>query len=411
MANACAKLFAPMGIKSSLTREEWQDIKAKFAPYQAWVAAETGREVAALPDARLEQITANGHAKKIAALIERDLAVAAEHAKFGDVERIIRYNANLLTLLENTVNMARLYNPATSPVYRIGTLYLDGRACTLCFHVNDAAAHSTLATAGKCCLVYCDIKRPGSGEKRTLCAPVTAGVARTLSVGRNGVFYDLDGKDWEATVTQLVDHAICLKEAFWYPWRKMAQLASGQIHKLLTAKQDAAVDSGMANISAATDAAAKPADTASPKKMEGAALASSVAAIGIAIGFIASAFGGVIAAVKGLPVWKSLLGVAAIILIVSLPSVILTWFKLRSRDLAPILNACGWAVNRRLGFSLKLGRLFTKEASLPSGSVRSLRDPYADARPWLTFLVILLIVVIISAMFFLFCPVGQRCIK
>ena len=57
---------------------------------------------------------------------------------------------------------------------------------------------------------------------------------------------------------------------------------------------------------------------------------------------------------------------------------IVTWFKLRARDVAPILNACGWAINRRLRLSLKLGRIFTTEAVLPANAERQLTDPFAD---------------------------------
>jgi hypothetical protein len=82
--------------------------------------------------------------------------------------------------------------------------------------------------------------------------------------------------------------------------------------------------------------------------------------------------------VAGLPLWKTALGIVALLLVVSGPSMILTWFKLRARDVAPILNACGWAVNRRLRLSLKLGRLLTTEAALPANSERQMKDPFAD---------------------------------
>ncbi len=135
-------------------------------------------------------------------------------------------------------------------------------------------------------------------------------------------------------------------------------------------------------------------------------MASSVAAVGIAVGLIGQAVGGLVKTASELPVWKSLLGVVAVILVVSLPSVILTWFKLRARDLAPILNACGWAVNRRLGFSLKLGRLFTLESVLPPGSKRCLTDPYADRKPWWFWMLLVLVVLgIASGIYFkFFCP-------
>ena len=92
----------------------------------------------------------------------------------------------------------------------------------------------------------------------------------------------------------------------------------------------------------------------------GAAIASSVAAIGIGVGMVGAAAASLVAAVKGMGPWQAVAAVVAIVLVVSLPSVILTWFKLRRRDLGAILNAGGWAINRPMRFSMKRARAFTK---------------------------------------------------
>jgi len=250
---------------------------------------------------------------------------------------------------------------------------MDARATSLCFHVDDLVSHATQAAASKCCLAYCMLKRAGTSETRLICAAFTAGFAQTLWVGRNGLFYDLDGKDWDATIIKMVDNSISIKEAFWDPWRKIAAMVGGQVRKLLLAKQDAALTGAAKRIETAGAAPAE-----APKKMEGAALASSVAALGIAVGLIASAISGFVGMLAGLPLWKTALGLIVLLLLVSGPSMILTWFKLRARDVAPILNACGWAINRSLRLSLRLGRLFTTEAALPAQSERQLNDPFAD---------------------------------
>jgi len=360
----------------ALSVPQWQEVKARLAPYEAWAAAKAGAEVAALGDQRLAALVAGGAQADIRALIAKDAALEAENAQITEVERLIRYHANLLTLVSNYVNMGRLYDPKTLSIFQVGTLYMDARACNLCFHVDDIAAHSGQAGASKCCLAYCALTRPGTKETRTVCAAFTSGFASTLWVGRNGIFYDLDGKDWDAVIVKMVDNAISLKEAFWDPWRKIAAMIGGQVNKMLSARQDAALAAAAKKVDAASTAAAAPAEA--PKKMEGAALASTAAALGIAVGLISTAIAGVVGAIAGLPLWKIALGLVAILLMVSGPSMILAWFKLRARDVAPILNACGWAVNRRLRISLKLGRLFTAEAAIPANAERQLTDPFAD---------------------------------
>ena len=383
----------------SLSAAQWQELKAKFAPYEAWIAAKAGAEVAGLGAARLAGVVVGKAKADISALIAKDAALAAENAQITEVERLIRYHANLLTLISNYVNMGRLYDPKTLSIFQVGTLYMDARACNLCFHVDDIAAHSGQAAASKCCLAYCTLTRPGTKETRTICAAFTSGFASTLWVGRNGIFYDLDGKDWDAVIVKMVDNAISLKEAFWDPWRKIAAMIGGQINKMLSARQDAALAAAAKKVDAAGTAAAAPAEA--PKKMEGAALASTAAALGIAVGLISTAIAGVVGAIAGLPLWKTALGLVAILLVVSGPSMILTWFKLRARDVAPILNACGWAINRRLRISLKLGRLFTTEAAIPAGSERQLTDPFADDNTVRNRVIaILVLVAVLAALWF-----------
>jgi hypothetical protein len=356
-----------------LSDSDWQALKAKLAPYEAWAAAQTGTEVAPLGSDRLAALVSGRAKEALTALIAQDAALEAENAQITEVEKLVRFKANLATLLNNFVNMARFYDPKACAVFRVGTLYMDARATSLCFHVDDIGAHSGQAAASKCCLAYCQLSRPGTKETRTVCAVFTAGFAQTLWVGRNGIFYDLDGKDWDATIVKMVDNSISLKEAFWDPWRKIAAMVGNQVRKILSAKHDAALASASKKVEGATAVPAEP-----PKKMEGAAIASTAAALGIAVGLVSTAVGGVVSAVAGLPLWKTAVGLIAILLLVSGPSMILTWFKLRARDVAPILNACGWAVNRRLRISLKLGRLFTTEAALPAQAKRELADPFAD---------------------------------
>ena len=111
---------------------------------------------------------------------------------------------------------------------------------------------------------------------------------------------------------------------------------------------------------------------------------------GVGVGMAGAACAALVGLIAGLPPWKIAAGIAAIILLVSLPSVILAWFKLRARDLGAILNACGWAVNRPLYFSMGLARTFTRPAKLPMGSAVA-RDPYAKGGWWKFLLTLVLI--------------------
>jgi hypothetical protein len=68
------------------------------------------------------------------------------------------------------------------------------------------------------------------------------------------------------------------------------------------------------------------------------------------------------------------------IILISTPSMIIAWLKLRQRNLGPILDANGWAVNTRARINIPFGASLTQVAVLPEGSQRNRRDPYAEKK-------------------------------
>jgi len=69
---------------------------------------------------------------------------------------------------------------------------------------------------------------------------------------------------------------------------------------------------------------------------------------------------------------------AGALLLVSGPSVLLAWLKLRQRTLGPVLDATGWAINGRVRINVPLGAALTHQARLPANAERTLKDPYED---------------------------------
>jgi hypothetical protein len=70
----------------------------------------------------------------------------------------------------------------------------------------------------------------------------------------------------------------------------------------------------------------------------------------------------------------------------------IAWLKLRTRNLGPILDANGWAVNTLTRVNVPLGRALTELPVIPPGSTRSLSDPYARKRSvWPRILLLLLV--------------------
>ncbi|HEY5925890.1 MAG TPA: hypothetical protein VIV11_29585, partial [Kofleriaceae bacterium] len=122
--------------------------------------------------------------------------------------------------------------------------------------------------------------------------------------------------------------------------------------------------------------AAAPAAAAPAKKID----LGTVAAIGVAIGGIGTLVGALLATMFGLGKWLPL-GLIALLLMISGPSMLLAWLKLRRRNLGPILDANGWAINSRARINVAFGAAMTELAAIPQGSRRSLSDPFADKTP------------------------------
>jgi hypothetical protein len=361
--------------KDALAREEWLDLLARFAGYRAWAAAKTGVAVEKLGIARVREILAGKGKAALERAIAADLAVAPEVEAIGQVEKLTRLHRDLYRLLNNFVSFADFYGRRKA-IFQAGVLYLDGRSCDLCVRVNDPAKHGLLAAMARSYLAYADCTRPGA-EKMTIAAAVTAGDSDNLFVGRNGLFYDRSGRDWDATITKIVDNPISIGQAFWAPYKKVLRWIEEQVAKRAAAADEASTTKMQASATQVAEGQ-KPPPGPPQKKID----VGVVAALGVAVGGIVAAMTGLLGAFFGLGIWMPL-GVLGLLLLISCPSMLIAYLKLRRRNLGPILDANGWAVNTLTKVNLPLGRSLTAVAALPPGAQRTLKDPFAEKRsPW-----------------------------
>lgn len=374
-----AQVVRPLlGDRATLTEEEWEHIKEKFNPYKDWLSRKAGGAVEKLGLDRVREIL-NGNAKDlIGGLIAADKALEAEFDNITSVEKLARYYRDLFTLLNNFVSFGDFYTRKRKAIFQAGSLYMDGRSCELCVRVEDIDKHSTLASLSRMFLAYCDCRRRNGTEKMTVAAAFTGGDSDYLMAGRNGVFYDRKGQDWDATIVKIIDNPISIRQAFWSPYKQFARMIGRQVSKLAAARDKAIMERAAAGT--AVDAQAIAAGKAAPAPFDVAKFAGIFAAIGLAAGFIGSAIVSIFTGFFKLAWWQMPLVIAGAILVISMPSVIIAWLKLRQRTLGPLLDANGWAVNARARINVTFGGSLTKLAALPDGAVRSLEDPFADKK-------------------------------
>jgi hypothetical protein len=310
-------------------------------------------------------------------LLAADLAEAPTSADFKAVEKLIRVQRDIFKFLNNFVSFSDFYS-RRGAIFQAGTLYLDARSCDLCVLVADPAKHALLAGMSKAYLAYCDCTRVG-GKKMTIAAAFTAGDSDNLMIGRNGVFYDRSGLDWDATITKVVDNPISIRQAFWSPYKKFVRMVEDQVAKRAAAAEASSQEKlGTAATTVATVDLAKPAQPTAPKPDAKKVDVGTVAAIGVALGSLATFLGLMFTKVVDLGWWAPF-AILGIIFAISLPSMLIAWLKLRQRNLGPILDANGWAVNGRMKINVPFGGALSKLARLPRGAQVQLNDPFYES--------------------------------
>jgi hypothetical protein len=377
----------------NLNESNWNLLSEKFKEYVQWKSEKKGEIVEKLGLEQVREILEQNRKSEIIALIDYDKTFSDEADAIFSVDKMVRYYNNLFTLINNFVSFVDFYDPERLAIFQFGTLYIDQRSSDFCLKVVDAAKHGLMAHLSGMYLLYCDCTSKSRNEKMSIVAGITNGDVDNLMIGRNGIFYDRNGNDWDATVTKIIENPISLRQAFWSPYKKFARMIEEQIQKLAANREKNMEQSASANIEkTATKLAAEAPKTDDPKKdvkveKTAAKTAGQVfdigkyvgifAAIGLAIGAIGTALASIISGFLSLAWWKMPLALGGIIMLISFPSMILAWMKLRKRNLSPILDANGWAVNAKAIINIPFGNTLTAIARLPKNSVTTLKDPFS----------------------------------
>ena len=357
--------------KDTLTEDEWNAVVAKIDDY---VAAK---------DEETKNIN-EGHEEKL----------TNEHDVIKPLERLLHLYRDFYTLLRNYVAMVDFYNKDIPAVFQAGQLYVDSRRLDLCLKVGpDVAKHMDNSELSDMFLIYCKCTSRVKNETMNIVAVLTSGDINNIRVGKNAVFYDNSGQDWDAVITHVKENPISVREAFWSPYRKFGRWCKEKFTKSAEEKEAAAFENLTSKADATTAAVAAPGAAPAPAKkpFDIAKFAGIFAAIGMAIGFILNALTGIMGAV--FHSWLSaIIFIAIIMLCISGPSMVLAWIKLRGRNLGPVLNANGWAINSKI-INSRFGRTLTQRAKYPA--VVMSKDPYAPMPKWLIWLIFILIVLVI----------------
>ena len=374
--------------KKTLTEADWAAIGAKFAAYTAWKSAKAGASVEGLGIGKVNEMLKQDQKQALLDIVAQDLALKEEAENIDMVDMFLHMLRDFYRLLKNFITFHDFYNKdkKVGAIFQSGTLIIDQRACRFCMKVSDMGAHNATAATSGMFLVYCDCTTKTSPAKLQIVAAVTVGEVGNLIAGKNAVYYDNAGVEWDAVITKVVDNPISIAQAFWSPYRRMSTAVENLINKSAAEKDAKMMADATAKINAAPTelpaAPAAPAEGEAPAKpaatppFDIAKFAGIFAAIGMAVGMIATALSNLAMGIYALKWWQLVLSFLGLMLIISGPAMVLAWMKLRRRNIAPLLNANGWAVNAAAKISIPFGETLTDVAKYPK---LKLKDPYAKS--------------------------------
>ena len=391
--------------KKVLTEADWAAIKSQFAAYEAWKGAKEGACVEALGLDAVKTLLEQNKKDALLALVEADKALAEEANNIQMVDKFLHIFRDFYRLVRNFVTFHDFYDKdkETKAIFQAGTLLVDQRECGFCMNVVDMGKHSAAAPASGMYLIYCDCTTKTKAGKITIVAAMTVGDIGDLTVGKNAVYYDENGLEWDAVITKIVDNPISISQAFWSPYRRMATAVENLISKS-AADKDAKMMKDMTtkinSAPASLPAAGADGKPAAAPPFDIAKFAGIFAAIGMAFGMIGTALAGLVDSLSGLG-WKLILVFIGIILAISGPAMVMAWLKLRRRNIAPLLNANGWAINAASKISIPFGETLTEQAKYPK---LKLVDPYAKKglAPWKKWTISLSVLVVVLGVLWAF---------
>ncbi|RKG85124.1 kinesin [Corallococcus terminator] len=357
-----------LGDGLKLTDTAWKELSAKAEGILAWQSKRDTHALHAVADTL--STVSDEELDALEAASREDLSLKGTLDVIAELERLVLYQRWLLVFANNFISMPSLYLPKRRALMERGTLILAGRKYTLSVLVKDRAAHSALTGQGTTCILYVKVLPKDGAEGYEVAVPVTAGRSTELVVGKRGVFYDVDGVESDAIVTQVVRQPVSLWESMTMPFMRIGAFISGKVEKLAASGEkefDSSLEQGYTQAVTAPPAGAAPA-AAAPAAPAAGGLAGVLAAGGIAFAALGSSLAFILTQVKSLTLVDVITAATILAIVVMAPAGLLGWMKLRRRNLALLLEGSGWALNDRLMLTRDVATLITRRPKLPKNA-------------------------------------------
>src|SRR5690606_6451579 len=108
------------------TREQWRELTARCNDYFTWQAAKPAVAILQTLDVeRIVWLVEHGVQARLLELVARDLEVAEASDGLVDLDKLLRLQRGLLTLLRNFVSFQDFYGRERKAIFQAGRLFID----------------------------------------------------------------------------------------------------------------------------------------------------------------------------------------------------------------------------------------------------------------------------------------------
>ena len=341
-----------------ISKNQWQEIKNVFKSCSDWMSRKPDTPVYKLDDQFLRDFIDAKLEQQLLEIIKIDLQLGEKLKLRAKLEDLIILQQHFIDFCNNFVSFRDLYDPKKRAFFEAGTLIIDGSTFNFTIAVDDVNKHSKIASSSGLYLIYLKVNE--GKTSRYICAPVCTLRNKLATTGKRGVLFDLKGQELDAEVVKIVDNPVSIVDAAFNPFRKLASLLGSAINKISSSTEKELEKT----VSNSTSNVQKNLSAKTPQKTQTPAPNNAARDLMFTVAAIGSSFTYALSKIIEFGHAKIIQGIIVGIIIVLIPTLLISMYRLWTRNLSSIIEASGFAVNAPLRLTGKLSKTFSPKQTI-----------------------------------------------
>ncbi|MCP4177730.1 MAG: hypothetical protein GY756_08185 [bacterium] len=351
-----------------LDESKWLKVSSSLIKYKTWFEENPCHKLDKIDYPNLVVYSNLKYTKNVEKIIALSDSTAKQLNNIRLVEKLVLFQKYILQFVNNFVSFPILYDPELKALFERGSLIIDGRQMNLCIHVEDINNHIKIAKNSNLYVLYAQIT-PAKEEPYTVAVPVTNGIKGNLNIGKRGIFIDINKNISDASIIDMIENPISLRETLIYPFKKICSIFTSKFDSL-NKEADRTLGQMTTDTLDGKSVAKDKSLLKNKNSIGGFNPATLIMGGGVALAALGSSITYIATQLATVSFYKILIAIVAIIILLLAPAVISSFIKLRRRDLSSILEGSGWAINAKMTLTRRLCKLFTQDPKWPKKAGR-----------------------------------------